>query len=1218
MKFLEGAEKQIEKQKKIRNSTGMTSKRKQLSNAFSTGGGGPHFEAHVQASYVTLMLTGGFAPCLPCWPINEVKLQGKVDGFDTDDLIVFVRAPNGGEIRKLLGQVKHGLQIGDNERFRAVIQAAWDDYRNPGVFTRGKDVIAAISDGLSSAELAAVQSVLGEARHPSTEEFIRRVDLARYNGDETRNVLRVFRETLKKANNNRCLSDSELHDFMRHFRLLGYDLGKEEGVVLSLLHSHISQRSDRPPKDVWGRIVDFVQSCSQKAIPITMETLPDDLSEAFTRPAIKSIPAEITGKLAPPPSGIPVHAYSHNLAQAFLVGSWNEDSKGDIEIVTELATEEYDMWISPIREALEIQGTPLGLRNGEWITKRNLKTWEQLGKKLYDADLDSFEKIAVKALSASNPAFDLPGEERYMSNIKGKIPRYSHNIREGIADGLAVMGSCPHLFPHCADNKSETVAILVVRQVLTDVDWRTWGSLNNHLPLLAEAAPGEFLSTVERALLQNPCPFRELFAQEGNGVMGNNYMTGLLWALETLAWDEQYLIRVAVILGELSAIDPGGNWANRPKNSLTNIFLPWLPQTMASIERRLTAIRTLIKEVPAAAWQTLISLLPSQHQMSSGSHKPRWRMEIPEKKDNGIPVKEYWEQVACYADLAIQLANGDTGRLMTLIGEMDSLPPTAFDGLLNHLQSDAVTSMPEEERTTLWSSLVEFTAKHRRYSDADWALKDDILTRIDDVAAKLSPKGLQNLYRRIFNGRDFDLYDEDEGDDWREKEKRLEERRQKAIEAIYEGGGIDAVLDFAQTVESAPQVGATFGVISGSEEDAHLLPRLLDTDNEKLTRFISSYIWSRRLKAGWDWVDQITSREWTTDQLGCFFRSLPFCTDTWKRVAVKLGANEGLYWEKVLFNAFQADNDFETAIDKFLENGRPNAAVDCLYAAKHRKCPLDHDRTVKTLLAAVNADEQTHSMDIHHAIELIKGLQEDPNTNHDALFNIEWAYLTALDGHSGARPKLLEQRLATDPAFFCEIIRIIFRPRHEEKRTKEPSEKERKIASHAYRLLHEWSVPPGTLDDGSFSHDAFEAWLKEMKETCEKTGHLEVAMSQLGQVLIYAPPDPGGLWIHKTVAEALNAKDAEEMRRGFHTGVFNSRGVVTIVPSGAPEDELSAKYRCRADEVETAGFHRVAVTMRSLAETYAREAERIRKEHSFEEKTEAEDEVQQQDSIDKK
>jgi hypothetical protein len=35
---------------------------KKLSNPFSTGSGGAHFEANIQATFVTLMLSGGYAP----------------------------------------------------------------------------------------------------------------------------------------------------------------------------------------------------------------------------------------------------------------------------------------------------------------------------------------------------------------------------------------------------------------------------------------------------------------------------------------------------------------------------------------------------------------------------------------------------------------------------------------------------------------------------------------------------------------------------------------------------------------------------------------------------------------------------------------------------------------------------------------------------------------------------------------------------------------------------------------------------------------------------------------------------------------------------------------------------------------------------------------------------------------------------------------------------
>ncbi len=41
-------------------------KTKNPSNPFSTGGGGVHFEAHVQASFVALMLTGVYAPYYYC------------------------------------------------------------------------------------------------------------------------------------------------------------------------------------------------------------------------------------------------------------------------------------------------------------------------------------------------------------------------------------------------------------------------------------------------------------------------------------------------------------------------------------------------------------------------------------------------------------------------------------------------------------------------------------------------------------------------------------------------------------------------------------------------------------------------------------------------------------------------------------------------------------------------------------------------------------------------------------------------------------------------------------------------------------------------------------------------------------------------------------------------------------------------------------------------
>ena len=73
---------------------------------------------------------------------------------------------------------------------------------------------------------------------------------------------------------------------------------------------------------------------------------------------------------------------------------------------------------------------------------------------------------------------------------------------------------------------------------------------------------------------------------------------------------------------------------------------------------------------------------------------------------------------------------------------------------------------------------------------------------------------------------------------------------------------------------------------------------------------------------------------------------------------------------------------------------------------------------------------------------------------------------------------------------------------------------------------------------------------------------------------------------------------ADELRDGFRTGTYNSRGIHEVDPSGKPERELAEQFRNKAEEIENAGFQRFAVTLRGLADDYDRKAERIIAEHN--------------------
>jgi hypothetical protein len=717
--------------------------------------------------------------------------------------------------------------------------------------------------------------------------------------------------------------------------------------------------------------------------------------------------------------------------------------------------------------------------------------------------------------------------------------------------------------------------------------------------LLAEAAPKEFLDAVASALGADPCPFDAVFAQERSGITGRNYLTGLLWALETLAWDPEYLTRVVVLLGELAARDPGGNWGNRPANSLCTILLPWFPQTVATVARRQAAVSTLLKEFPDVAWKLLLDLLPQSHQASMMTRKPAWREMIPADWSEGSTNREYREQVVAYAELAVSAARQDITKLAALIDDFAKLPPPAREQILSYLGSEEIISLPQEERLPIWNELVDLVSKHRKFAGAGWAMNPEEVDRIAAVADRLSPESPILRHQRLFTERDFDLYEEK--DDFEEQFRKLEERRRGAINEIYLYGGVEAVLEFAGAVTSPARAGFAFRVVVSPEDESKVLPDLLESESRPLAQFAGGYVWGRYDALGWQWVDGLDTSQWTPSQKAQLFAYLPFTPETWGRAAQSLGDDEALYWSKANANPYQAGDGLELAVDRLLESGRVREAVGCIERIIHDKRPFDSHQAVRVLQAVLRRPEPIISHEAFAIVYIIKALQDNPDTSPDELAQIEWSFLPLLDEQYAASPKFLEQNLADDPDYFCSVIRLIFRSKNEEQPREEPSEQRQSIAANAYRLLRQWKTPPGSHKGQPFDGDALNVWLERVKASCGESGHLKVALQQVGNVLFYSPPDPDGLWLHHSVASVLDARDAEDIRLGYHIEVFNSRGVFWVDPEGRAERELAEKYRRQADEVEAKGYHRLAGTLRDVAKSYEREAESRRASAPFDE-----------------
>jgi len=882
------------------------------------------------------------------------------------------------------------------------------------------------------------------------------------------------------------------------------------------------------------------------------------------------------------------------LAQAGLLGRWAGENPADREAIEILLGKSYGEWIEVVRPEILRADTPLIQRNESWKVISRGEAWSALGPRLSNDDLDRFHKMALAVLGERDPVFELPQEERLTASLKGKSLKHSPQLREGIAETLALLGSRPKALSKCSLGKPENIASKTVHLLLKDADWITWASLDTHLPMLAESAPNELLDAVDKALLKGAdCPFRVIFAQENGGVFGRNYLTGLLWALETVAWDPKQLVNISILLAELASIDPGGQWANRPRNSLGEIFIPWHPQTYADIPKRIVAVETVLRDQPAVGWKLLLTLLPSGYSTAMGTRRPMWR-EIERAVDpEAEKGKEYFEQITAYAAIAVSAAASDIGLLAELIDRLPDLPGPVFSKVMEHLSSPAVLDVSDEIKFPLWESLMDLAAKHRRFPEANWVMATEAIERIEAVAATLTPKSPALYHRRLFSRRDFDLL---APGDFAEQRRILEERRRTAVHEILRSGGLDAVIDFAHVATAPDDVGKALGSIEADIGDSAFLLAHLGTAQSSLDRFVTGFVLARYFAAGLKWVDEVASAAWSVEQKADFFSRIPFSKAAWQRAESMLGADAPVYWKKVNVDYWHEKGDLAEAAEKLLEHGRPRAAIACLHDLIEDKIVFRPELATQALL---RSGEETGRLDRHTILDLIKWLQENPDTDRKALFQVEWAYVGILDHEFGGTAKTLEREMATEPEFFCEIIRHVYRPVKNKETAPPLTDNEKAIAMNAYRLLKAWKTVPGDIPGEKFDGVGFSKWLAEVKLKSAATGHLNIALNQIGQVLPYAPRDPDGLWTHRAVAEALNAKDVEKMRSGFTCELFNRRGVFGYT-AGKDEKKLADDYEAKADALEKVGYGRFATAMRALAKDYLRDAERESQNTPFE------------------
>jgi hypothetical protein len=382
---------------------------------------------------------------------------------------------------------------------------------------------------------------------------------------------------------------------------------------------------------------------------------------------------------------------SRAIRAGLLGGGWQDDNVGDREVLANLSGADYEVFRESLGQGAASSDPFISKVGQLWEVVSLEDAWLLLQEQLTSDDLRRFEQAAVEVLGEVHPETELPVDERWMAATRGKIPKYSSELKRGLARSLALMGTYGQDVQVTSSGTAADWAASIVRTILdaanADQTGAGWQSIVGNLPLLVEAAPDVVLDAINAGLAGEEPLLRKLFtdSKDSSSMTGRAYHSGLLWALETIAWATEHVGMVSEVLARLVEIDPGGRYTNRPVESLHKIYCLWNPQTSADAAARLDALDGLRQRHPSVAWLVMLNMIPDSREVLFLSSEPEYRDWKPAELK--VLRTELMSLLSEVTSRLIADAGNSAAHWEDIVGKLDDLPPSDRDQMLAALDA---------------------------------------------------------------------------------------------------------------------------------------------------------------------------------------------------------------------------------------------------------------------------------------------------------------------------------------------------------------------------------------------------------------------------------------------------------------------------------------------------------------------------------------------------
>ena len=825
-----------------------------------------------------------------------------------------------------------------------------------------------------------------------------------------------------------------------------------------------------------------------------------------------------------------------------LIGSWDDANENDKNIVSKYFKMNYDSVVEYLNALLKNNPDFIEYKKNIWTLCDKSSIIKNNWTYLHEDDIKEFEKIVLEVESEKKPKYDLANDKRQFAQWYGKNNKYSDSLRYSLMDTLLILKSNSSDLINCR-KAFHNIEFSLLKKVIDVNDWKSIMSSVDLLTYFAELDPDTYLSFNDEVLKKKEI-INQLKDESEDNFIRTNYLKELVYGLNLTSQLDDYLIRSSVILIRLSEYD------NSIIDNLATIMLPWMPQTMAPMDKRLVAIKTMYRYSKKMTLKLLEKLLPGRmsysYEMAKFKYCYKYEFETPTYKD-------VYEEERSIFEFCFENEGNNVDFIVNVVEDFSHLGGLLLDYVIDKIKVSTLKIKDPYKKYKIWNSIKNYLIRFRKYGYKE--SEEDI--------RKL--KLLEKLEKDLFNSdyeyiRYFDENEWELEDEYGDEENGLKNKRNKLACELYSNNSISELIEFSKKLKNSFSLGMSLAE-SGclDERDYKLLISELNNSNKNVASLACGVV-KYNIVNNKNYIIEHEIADLNNAQKTNFFLQMPNNAETWEKVVSNL-EYPGAYWKRNFVRFVKTPDELNYAAKKKYTYKLYSDAIDILYCGINEKFDIDMNLAFDCLEMYLSKQDNIGS--IQYSIKSIISYLQKNKYDEDKLFKLEWSYMRLLDEDCG--PVTICNKIQNDPTIFLDLICLAYK-RHSDAGKKTAMVNE-SSAENAYYVLEKCKVIPGKSGD-KINKKQFNEWTKKAVTLAKKEDRLDITKYLIGKMLFYSPADLEGLWINNTVASYINQDDNEKVREGYTIEAFNSIGVINYDGTGSVYDNLADEYKNKAHELE--------------------------------------------------